>query len=286
MSTQRTTILAGADGSTSSDHAIGWAADEAARTATTLRILHVVETATLDGPGHTTDGISEALVKSGNQILDDARALALHRRPALTIETMLVHDRTVAAGLRQYADEATAVVVGHRGRGGFTGLLLGSTSLRLAGHYPGPVIVVRDPSDGRDASADEVVVGLDLAEDPAPALDHAFAAAAVRGAPLRAVHAWRPPPLAIEARVEWPILADSLRGHLTTTLAPWRARYPDVKVVKDVIAGHPTEALAAASASAALLVVGSRGRSIPLGSVSHGVIHHAHCPVAVVRPYE
>ncbi|TYB43932.1 universal stress protein [Actinomadura chibensis] len=283
MSTRRTTILAGADGSASSDHAIGWAADEAAHTGTALRILHVVETATLDRPGHTTDGISEALVKSGNRILEDARALALRRRPALRVETMLVHDRTVAAGLRQYADEATAVVVGHRGRGGFTGLLLGSTSLRLAGHYPGPVIVVRD---GGDTATDEVVVGLDLAEDPAPVLDHAFAAAAVRGGLLRVVHAWRPPALAIEARVEWPILADSLRGRLATALAPWRERYPQVKVVKDVVAGHPIEALATVSAGAALVVVGSRGRSVPLGSVSHGVIHHAHCPVAVVRPYE
>ncbi|MFC4054897.1 universal stress protein [Actinomadura syzygii] len=72
------------------------------------------------------------------------------------------------------------VVVGHRGRGGFTGLLLGSTSLRLAGHYPGPIIVVRDRPDRDDPTTDEVVVGLDLVEDPAPALDHAFAAAVVR----------------------------------------------------------------------------------------------------------
>ncbi|URN05300.1 universal stress protein [Actinomadura madurae] len=58
MSDQRSTILVGTDGSTPSDRAIGWAADEAARYGKILRILHVVETSTLDLPGHTTDGIS------------------------------------------------------------------------------------------------------------------------------------------------------------------------------------------------------------------------------------
>ncbi|MFI0411735.1 universal stress protein [Actinomadura sp. 3N508] len=283
MSTQRTTILVGADGSAPSDHAITWAADEAARTGKSLRILHIVETTTLDIPGHTTDGISEALAEQGDQVLRNGSALALRWQPDLTIETMLIHQRSVQAGLRQYADEATAVVVGHRGRDGFTGLLLGSTSLRLAGHCPGPVIVVREQAD---ATADEVVVGLDLSEDPAPALDHAFAAADVRGAPLRALHAWRPSPLAIETRVESRIVNDILRTRLTSTLAPWRDRHPDVKVTEDIVIDHPVDALATASAHAALVVVGSRGRSIPLGSVSHGLIHHARCPVAVVRPYE
>ncbi|RFS83537.1 universal stress protein [Actinomadura spongiicola] len=283
MSTQRATVIVGADGSTPSDRAIAWAADEAARTGQTLRILHVVETTTLDVPGHTTDGIAEALAESGDQVLRNGSALAHERRPDLPIETMLIRQKNVQAGLRQYADEASAVVVGHRGRGGFAGLLLGSTSLRLAGHCPGPVIVVRDQED---PTANEVVVGLDLTEDPAPALDHAFAAAAARGVPLRALHAWHPPLLAIEARVEAPLVTDILRTRLSSVLAPWRDRHPDVKITEDVLIGHPVDALTSASAKAALVVVGSRGRSIPLGSVSHGLIHHARGPVAVVRPYE
>ncbi|MEU8801069.1 universal stress protein [Spirillospora sp. NPDC048819] len=283
MSTQRTTVLVGVDGSASSGRAIGWAADEAALSGKTLRILHVVETPALDIPGHTTDGIAEALVESGDQILRDGRALALQRRSELRVETMLVHDRSVAAGLRRYADEAGEVVVGHRGRGGFASLLLGSTGLRLAGHFPGPVVVVRGPVDGTPG---EVVVGMDLVEDPAPALDHAFAVASARDARLRVLYAWPPSPLAIETRVEWPIAADMFRSRMAESLAPWRERYPGVKIVEDVVIGHPVEKLALASQSADLVVVGSRGRSIPLGSVSHGVIHHARCPVAVVRPYD
>ncbi|QKW37017.1 universal stress protein [Actinomadura sp. NAK00032] len=283
MSTLRTTVLVGVDGSPASDHAIAWAAAEAARLGKSLNLVHVVETATLDLPGRTTDGISEELVRAATRILEEGRAQALRRQPELTVETMLVHERNVPAGLRQYAGDAAEVVVGHRGRGGFGGLLLGSTALHLAGHYPGPVIVVRDQD--RPASG-EIVVGLDLVDDPGSALDHAFAAAAAREARLRALHAWRPAPLAVEVGVDLQITADGLRERLATALAPWRSRHPNVEVVEEVVVGHPVEMLGQTSAGAGLVVVGSRGRSFPLGSVSHGLIHHARCPVAVVRPYE
>ncbi|NKZ08052.1 universal stress protein [Actinomadura latina] len=283
MSTQRAIILAGADGSAPSDHAIDWAADEAARLGKALGLVHVVETATLDIPGHTTDVISEELAETGTRILRDGQARASLRQPGIAVQTMLVHERSVPAGFRQYAAEAAEAVVGHRGRGGFVGLLLGSTALRLAGHYPGPVIVVRDQAE---AATGEIVVGLDMAEDPGPVLTHAFAAASARGARLRVLHAWHPAPLAIEGGVDLKITADALREHLAAALAPWRSRHPDVEVAEDVVIGHPVETLGLASARADLAVVGSRGRSLPLGSVSHGLIHHARCPVAVVRPYE
>ncbi|MER7542919.1 universal stress protein [Actinomadura sp.] len=283
MSAERATVLAGIDGSAASDHAITWAADEAARFGKDLNLVHVVETATLDLPGRTTDGISEELVREGDRILREGRDRALRRRPELTVETMLVHDRNVPAGLRQYSGDAVEIVVGHRGRGGFAGLLLGSTALRLTGHYPGPVIVVRDQAED---GAGEVVVGLDLDEEPGAALGYAFAAAAARGTRLRALHAWRPAPLALESGADLRIAADALRERLAAALAPWRGRHPGVEVAEDVVIGHPVEALGRASAGAGLVVVGSRGRSFPLGSVSHGAVHHARCPVAVVRPYE
>ncbi|WP_165950185.1 universal stress protein [Actinomadura sp. GC306] len=282
MATERRTILVGADGSAPSDLAVAWAADEAARTGRSLRLVHVVETAMLDVPGRTTDGIVEELTESGGRILRDSEALALRRQPRLVIETEVVQDTTVPSGLRRFAGEAAAVVVGHRGRGGFTGLLLGSTGLRLTGGYPGPVIVVRERAD---ITADEIVAGVDLAEDPAPVLDHAFATAAAREAPLRVVHVRRPAPLAVEARVDKRNATEVARERLAAVLAPWRERYPDVKVSEEVYIGHPVDALATASANAALVVVGSRERVVPLGSVSHGVLHHARGPVAVIRSY-
>ena len=71
-------------------------------------------------------------------------------------------------------------------------------------------------------------------------------------------------------------------------IAGWSEKYPDVPVNRHVLRGHPIKAPVDHSKGAELLVVGSRGRSgfagMLLGSVSQGVLHHAHCPVAVVRP--
>jgi nucleotide-binding universal stress UspA family protein len=72
------------------------------------------------------------------------------------------------------------------------------------------------------------------------------------------------------------------------SLALWRKQYPGVDVVEKSIAGEPAKVLIDESAGAELLVVGSHGRGgfggLLLGSVSHAALHHAHCPVAVLRP--
>ena len=66
-----------------------------------------------------------------------------------------------------------------------------------------------------------------------------------------------------------------------------RRDHPSVKVETVVVQGHPGHVLVDMSADADLLVVGSRGRSevtgLLLGSVSQHSVHHAHCPVTVVR---
>jgi nucleotide-binding universal stress UspA family protein len=70
-------------------------------------------------------------------------------------------------------------------------------------------------------------------------------------------------------------------------LATWRGKYPDVQVTVEVAPGVAGPFMADATRYAELAVVGSRGH-IPLagallGSVSQHLLHHAHCPVAVVR---
>jgi nucleotide-binding universal stress UspA family protein len=74
---------------------------------------------------------------------------------------------------------------------------------------------------------------------------------------------------------------------LRETVERVRSDHPSVKVVTAVIEGPPARVLVDMSAEAYLLVVGSRGRGgfsgLLLGSVSQQCVHHAHCPVTVVR---
>jgi nucleotide-binding universal stress UspA family protein len=66
-----------------------------------------------------------------------------------------------------------------------------------------------------------------------------------------------------------------------------RSDHPNAKVETAVVEGHPGQVLVDMSTDADLLVVGSRGRSevtgLLLGSVSQHSVHHAHCPVTVVK---
>ena len=76
---------------------------------------------------------------------------------------------------------------------------------------------------------------------------------------------------------------------LAESMAGWAEKYPDVEVSRRLVHEHPVRALAAAAKDARLLVVGCRGRgalrTMLLGSVSHGVLHLATCPVAVVHDH-
>ncbi|MET8449716.1 universal stress protein [Streptomyces sp. NPDC005209] len=140
----------------------------------------------------------------------------------------------------------------------------------------------------------EVALGVDPRR-PAPAvIRFAFDSARLRGVGLRAVHAWTLPPAAAELpfgvpeedRAAWEdhevqLLADALR--------PWRAKYPDVPVIEDVLLLTPVHALLHHGADTALVVVGRRygsgaqdlARDLTRDLV-RDLVREAMCPVAVV----
>ena len=74
---------------------------------------------------------------------------------------------------------------------------------------------------------------------------------------------------------------------LTDAVLNWSRKYPGVTVHRELTTGRPADAIVEASTRAHLVVLGIRGHAhLPgrrLGSVSHAVLHHATCPVAVVR---
>jgi len=115
--------------------------------------------------------------------------------------------------------------------------------------------------------------------------------AAGTGAGVVLVRAWKPRTMPIDKRGDVPPAMSTRlleeEQALLASLAEARGRYPDLDLDGEFLAEAPGRALVDASATAALLVVGSRGHGAiaetVLGSVSHHVLHRAHCPVAVVH---
>jgi nucleotide-binding universal stress UspA family protein len=152
------------------------------------------------------------------------------------------------------------------------------------------VAVVRPlPSNGNGGSAPRVVVGVSGSPSCVDALGFAFAAAAQRGLPVTAVHAWTPDLPADHEAVAGPVsgTAAHARSALARALAPWRSEFADVAVEARLVCGDPAAALIRESDGAALVVVGSRGRRLAraaaFGSVSRSVPRRARCPAVVVR---
>jgi nucleotide-binding universal stress UspA family protein len=236
--------------------------------------------------------IGSALRDTARQLLDEATDAARAAEPDLEVQTILTDAGGAPALLRSAAD-AAVLVVGTRGLGGFSGLIVGSTAVQLAMYAPCPVIVVRDgETDTRDIAGRPVVVGVDASEHAAAALAFGFQEASLRGAPLHAVHTWTEPvsagpgdmlPLVYDVQK----VGDEENRLLAELLAGWSEKYPDVTVTRDVTRGRADRTLIEASDRAQLLVVGARGvggfRGLVFGSVSQAALHHAHCPVAVVR---
>jgi nucleotide-binding universal stress UspA family protein len=83
------------------------------------------------------------------QIVDDARATVQafvaetsDGRQDIVVEVVAVRAQQASAALIDAAQDADLLVVGSRGAGGFTGLLLGSVSQQCALHSPCPVVIV------------------------------------------------------------------------------------------------------------------------------------------------
>ncbi|MFB9681933.1 universal stress protein [Streptosporangium vulgare] len=279
-------IVVGTDGSAPATAAVEWAAEDAAHSGAALKIVYVHEPwnslVLLSGTGEE-NGSTEY----GHRVLAAAAQRARDHAPDIKITTALATGAVVER-LKSESERADALVIGSRGVGGFAGLALGSVGLGLAGHAAGPVVVVRAPA--RTAHG-VIVAGFDGSEHSQVALEYAFARAQQRGSRLRAVYAWQMPMLSPYALGYSPLLRSVFAEETETArrlLAPYREKYPDVAVEESIVCDHPVRVLSDASRQADLIVVGSRGLggfgSAVLGSVGHGVLHRAHCPVAVVRP--
>jgi nucleotide-binding universal stress UspA family protein len=283
--------MAGVDGSENSLAALDVAAEEAHIRGLPLHIVHGFIGSIYSSSIAPT--IVPGAEEAARQLTDDAASRVRQNYPDLVVQTHVLAGGEAAVII----DKATAtdlVVVGSRGRGGFTSLLAGSVSTQVATHAPGPVIVVRPaPDAARSDSRGHVVVGVDATAGCVPAVDFAFAEAALHRVPLTAIHIWSHLPVT-ELTADVPVSYSYAQARedatriIAASIAGWVEKYPDVEVRQDpILSENPGKELVEASKHASLVVVGSRGRgeltSALLGSVGYTLLHHAHCVVAIAR---
>ncbi|WP_236790886.1 universal stress protein [Amycolatopsis sp. GM8] len=281
-------IVAGADGTHASLRAVSWAAEEAALRHEPLFVINAFGIpdafyAETVPPG---DWLEDRRTES-QKIVGDAVAAVEARYPRLEI----VPESTVEAPiplLIERSRDARMIVLGSAGRGVLGDLLAGSTTSALVAHAKCPVLVIR----GDDRPDAPLIVGVDGSLSGEPALAMAFEEAALRGAPLVAVHAWRDADYAqifgtARAGREVEPLQDAETRVLTEALAGWQEKYPEVPVEPVAERDRPRQRLLDWSRRARLVVVGSRGRGgfagLLLGSASQALIQYAECPVLVAR---
>ena len=139
---------------------------------------------------------------------------------------------------------------------------------------------------------ERIVVGVDGSETARLATRWAAREARQRGATLVLASAWHLPTGAYygPAPVSEDLVKDLITGAediVALALQDVRDEAGMIPVETIVEEGQPTEVLLRAAESADLLVVGSRGmggfRELLLGSVSQQLVHHAACPVVIVR---
>src|SRR6185312_10906325 len=283
-------IVAGTDGSEESLRAVDWAAREAALRGLPLRIVSAADAPPRMIPhrhGSGPDTVADTLRKDRERALNVATERARTAAPELQVN---VDDlpRAPAYALTEAGSDASMLVVGARGVGAFTALILGSVSQYVSAHATCPVVVVREETT---AATRQVGVGIGDPARSTAALAFAFEEASLRKASLIAVHALNMPSGKTGAAV-WalatpgrPAVEEDAARQLESVLADWQGRYPDVQVTHDFVQGHPGRALVGLSARADLVVLGRHAKHGALpgpGAVRHAVLNHAHGPVVTV----
>ncbi|WP_282693790.1 universal stress protein [Streptomyces sp. CC208A] len=277
-------VVVGIDGSPAARTAALWAAAEADRRSRPLHLVHAADT---DRRAYWSDAETiQAVREAGRELLTGTEAAVRERFPDLVV-TRLLGRRGPVDELREVAGGEKTVVVGSRGLGGFSALLLGSVGLGVAARAEVPVIVVRGAADRPGTGS--VTAAVRDAEDMGWLL-LAAAEASVRKASLRLLSVGN-----ILTHVgEAATMLDGLDGAarrrvqeveaLAERVREW---YPDLIVTPHVETGTTTAGiLVEASAHTDLMVMGRGRRTLgagpSLGRVAHALIHHAHCPVELV----
>ncbi|UKA67146.1 universal stress protein [Arthrobacter sp. FW306-05-C] len=132
-----------------------------------------------------------------------------------------------------------------------------------------------------------IIVGVDGSDQSKAAMDWAIEEGRLRIGEVQALTAWSFPYVSDAMGTAWDyeIFEKDAQAILEAELE--RVKDRGVSVTGKIVEGNPASALIDASRDADLVALGSRGHGgftgMLLGSVSHQTIHHAHCPVLVIR---
>ena len=287
--TQEDIVVVAVDGSAASHNAVRWAANTANKRGIPLRLAssytmpQFLYAEGMVPPQELFDDLqSETMEK-----IDEARAIAHEVAPELKI------GHTIAEGspidmLLDMSRDVTMIVMGSRGLGGLSGMVMGSVSAAVVSHASCPVVVVREDNTVNESTKyGPVVIGVDGSDVSQKATEIAFAEADARGSELVAVHTWMD--MQVQASLAGLSAAQQQWEEVEREqIDPLTERYPNVEVRKVITRDRPVRALVENSEGAQLLVVGSHGRGgfkgMLLGSTSRALLQSAPCPMMVVRP--
>jgi cation-transporting ATPase F len=280
-------IVVAVDGSETAAAAALWAAGEAARRHASLLVYtaYGFEDAAFGGKMYPPSDWLVIKEAEADELLRGTRATLEAAVPGLDVSTE-ASDRGPVPGLLEVSERARILVTGEP-VGAIAGLFSGSPDVDLAAKAHCPVVV-----RGNESVDGPIVVGVDGSPLSEAAIAWAFEEASIRSASLVALYTWHDGDTAGlfsdgNVAFQGEGLQDSGRRLLAQRLAGWQEKYPDVQVERRVEHDKPRSRLLSASHGAQLVVVGSRGRGgftgLVLGSTSQALLHHASCPVMVVR---
>lgn len=276
-------VVAGVDGAEGGLRAVDWARDRACRRGASVSLVFV---------GDGSAGRRPVMAGS-----DDIRSYAYqalaaaeeragrHGRTAIKREDLLSEEPVDA--LLEAGRAAETMVLPAPARSEFTDLMVGCTALAVTGHAKCPVVTVPAEPVSDKAGAYVLLAVPDAGGTAAPE-EFAFAEAASRGCPLVIVRAWRAPSAggpADRTGGAAELVQRHAREAVAGALRAGRPAYPGVTVRPVVCEGSVTAVLLRFSASARLVVTGSRRAGCfgeRVGMVPHALVHRAPCPVAIV----
>lgn len=297
MSVENIVVVA-VDGSDASKNAVRWAANTANKRGIPLRLASsytMPQFLYAEGMVPPQE-LFEELQAESMEIIEAARNIAFEVAPDLKV------GYTVAEGspidmLLEMSETVTMIVMGSRGLGGLSGMVMGSVSAAVVSHAHCPVVVVREDNQLTEANKyGPVVVGVDGSDVSQRATEFAFQEAHARGAKLVAVHTWMDMQVQASlaglaaAQQDWEEIEREQTELLRERIEPMLNKFPGVEVEMVIARDRPIRALVENATDAQLLVVGSHGRGgfrgMLLGSTSRALLQQAPCPLVVVRPNE